>query len=233
MLTHGALARGVRGCGARLSAITWGLLGPTAALWRLAGAIVLSIASGMAVPSSCRAAATTAGAPAQGGAKAAAGGDPHPHARAPAAAPRSVRSLCEMVVGLADDVFPSVLLGLCLSTVVRRRVARNGRRRHRRYRHRLSTRLPACLPACLGACQPHHPAHRGVFGAQALHLAPQLATTYASLQVSGALVGSPALPGWGRSLLTRLAVLAASLCVPHRRHAASSQQPLSPPPPSP
>lgn len=119
------------------AAITWGLLGPSAALWRLAGAIVLSIGSGMAVPSSyCRAAAATTAAPypgqGQGGAKAAAGGDPHPHAhaRAPApAAPRSVRSLCEMVVGLADDVFPSVLLGLCLSTVVRR-VARNGRRHH-------------------------------------------------------------------------------------------------------
>jgi hypothetical protein len=88
------------------------------------------------------------------------------------------------------------------------------------------------MPACLGACQPNRPAHRGVSGAQALHLAPQLATTYASLQVSGALVGSPALPGWGRSLLTRLAVLAASLCVPHRRR-ADAQPAASLPAPAP
>jgi uncharacterized membrane protein YraQ (UPF0718 family) len=129
------------------AAITWGLLGPRAALCRLGGATILSIASGLAVPSALRATAKQAASISTD--SAVKGSNPG----------HTFASAFGVVISTAEDVFPSVLLGLCLSTA-------------------------------------------------ALHFAPQLATTYAAIEVSGALMGPPA---WLRSLLTRLAVLVAAL----------------------
>lgn len=131
------------------AAITWGLLGPTAALCRLAGAVVLSVAASLAVPSHASALATSAAA-----------SNDAPKSGEKKRTTSWLAALASSVVGTAADVFPSVLLGLCLSTV-------------------------------------------------ALHYAPHLATTYASLKACSP---SPALGGPAvNSLLTRLFVLTAAL----------------------
>lgn len=92
------------------AALTWGLLGPAAALWRIAGAGLLAVAAGFAVPASVRAASP---APARrtcvAGALAGAGG---------ALAPLRVALLA--AVQCAADTFPPVLLGLAISAALMR-----------------------------------------------------------------------------------------------------------------
>ena len=77
------------------AAITWGLLGRAAALWRLGGALLLAAAAGLAVGGGDGAAAAPAAAPA-------------------AVAPRRGRlaAAFKAAVGSARDAFPPVLLGL-------------------------------------------------------------------------------------------------------------------------
>ena len=82
------------------AAITWGLLGPSAALCRLAGALVLALAAGFAANSI--GVAPLAGQAAATG-KAVAAGNP-------------LVTLLKAAVGSAADVYPMVLLGLGLST---------------------------------------------------------------------------------------------------------------------
>jgi uncharacterized membrane protein YraQ (UPF0718 family) len=85
------------------AAITWGLLGPQAALYRLAGAVILSVAAGLAVPST----APTNAVPMSAQPGTAAGQPVNP-----------LVTLGYSAVRTAGDIFPSVLCGLCLSTVV-------------------------------------------------------------------------------------------------------------------
>lgn len=88
------------------AAITWGLLGPQAALCRLAGAVILSVAAGLAVPST---AATDASSMST-----------HQPEKSPSVAAEQTNllmTICHSAVRTAGDIFPSVLLGLCLSTV--------------------------------------------------------------------------------------------------------------------
>lgn len=87
------------------AAMTWGLLGPKAALCRLGGAVILSVASGLAVPST----GTVNGPPRSAGTKDAAGD-------ATGGPARKLKTFCHSAISTAGDIFPSVLLGLCLST---------------------------------------------------------------------------------------------------------------------
>ena len=87
------------------AAITWGLLGPEAAMCRLGGAVVLSVAAGYAVPASEDSSAATK----HGGGDGDGGGG----ARGLAAV---LVTLVTSAVSTAQDVFPSVIFGLCLST---------------------------------------------------------------------------------------------------------------------
>lgn len=87
------------------AAITWGLLGPEAAMCRLGGAVVLSVAAGYAVP---------AGGPVSAD-KSAATKATETHAAGGGLA-AVLATLVSSAVNTALDVFPSVLLGLCLST---------------------------------------------------------------------------------------------------------------------
>ena len=88
------------------AAITWGLLGPAAALCRLGGAFLLAVAAGFAVagPAARSSKISTAA-----GAKAAAGAKGGLGARAVGA-----------ILQSAADTFPPVLLGLALSAAVSR-----------------------------------------------------------------------------------------------------------------
>jgi hypothetical protein len=84
------------------AAITWGLLGPMAALCRLGGAVVLAIAAGMAVPQGLTAT--------------------HLHKSKVVEAVASKQSnvfvrLALTMVSTAADIFPMVLAGLTLSTL--------------------------------------------------------------------------------------------------------------------
>jgi uncharacterized membrane protein YraQ (UPF0718 family) len=89
------------------AAVTWGLLGPAAALWRLGGAVFLSLAAGLAVPTAAarpEVIAATAKAPELGKQPGGAG------ARGVLAA------MFNSAVDSATDVFPTMFLGLCLCT---------------------------------------------------------------------------------------------------------------------
>ena len=90
-------------------AVTWGLLGRTAALFRLLGALLLAVAAGLAVPRRARTVDDSRrdGAPA-------ARDEPPPAARLGAVA--TLRKAATTAVGVAGDVFPMVALGLLLST---------------------------------------------------------------------------------------------------------------------
>jgi len=86
------------------AAITWGLLGCEAALCRLVGAVILATAAGLAVSS--RRTATAQTKPGRG-------------TRAEAAARHGALSrVWHAALDSASDVFPSVLLGLLLSTAL-------------------------------------------------------------------------------------------------------------------
>lgn len=87
------------------AAITWGLLGPEAALCRLAGAVILSVAAGLAMPSTTsRAAVPTPAAPTI------------PSDITAVGQTNALMTLIQSAVRTAGDIFPSVLSGLCLST---------------------------------------------------------------------------------------------------------------------
>lgn len=98
------------------AAITWGLLGPQAALFRLGGAVFLSVAAGLAVPAS-HVRKPAPAKPARPAAKARRGRSPSP-APAPVGQPlkKGQTTFWESAVSTAADVFPPVLVGLCLST---------------------------------------------------------------------------------------------------------------------
>lgn len=87
------------------TAITWGLLGPTAALCRLGGAVVLAIAVGFAVPSGGKSAPANGQRPSE------------PASAADAGARGALTSLCCAAVRTTADVLPPMLLGVCLSAV--------------------------------------------------------------------------------------------------------------------
>jgi uncharacterized protein len=84
------------------AAITWGLLGPTAALSRLIGALALAVAAGAAIPSnkSKRAKAMA----------------PKPQSESSTSNP--MIRLATVLVETATDIFPLVLLGLAVSAAV-------------------------------------------------------------------------------------------------------------------
>jgi uncharacterized membrane protein YraQ (UPF0718 family) len=83
------------------AAITWGLLGPAAALCRLGGAVVLAVAAGMAVPQGSTAAYTT---------------DACKDRLTPKQASNLLVRLASSLVSTAAEIFPMVLAGLTLST---------------------------------------------------------------------------------------------------------------------
>jgi len=83
------------------AAITWGLLGPTATVCRLGGAVFLALFAGMATPRSEAPKGSTqcsSGAPDQGG---------------------MLKTFLSAAVNTASEVFPSILVGLALSTLAK------------------------------------------------------------------------------------------------------------------
>ena len=102
-------ARRPQSAGLDSAAITWGLLGRTAALCRLGGAVVLAVAAGLATPQPPPRLA--AGSPKPAAASAAA---PAP----PVAGGGAFGRICVSAVDSAADVFPMVLLGLMTSTAL-------------------------------------------------------------------------------------------------------------------
>jgi hypothetical protein len=92
------------------AAITWGLLGPAAALWRLVGAFVLAVAAGLAAPARVKAA---------GAAWRLGCGDRAPP-RVGGGCSALLRTAFVAAAQSAADTFPPVLLGLLLSAGVTR-----------------------------------------------------------------------------------------------------------------
>ena len=98
------------------AAITWGLLGPQAALWRLGGAVFLALAAGLAAP---RGRSGGGGGGSGCGSGCGAGGA----SSSPAAKAGVVGALLRLwpaAVSTAADVFPPVMVGLALSAAASR-----------------------------------------------------------------------------------------------------------------
>jgi uncharacterized membrane protein YraQ (UPF0718 family) len=85
------------------AAITWGLLGPTAVLCRLGGAIILAIAAGMMCPHPASNSNTK-------------GSSSKAAAAAVLGVPKSQPGLVATVLATATEIFPTVLAGLTMST---------------------------------------------------------------------------------------------------------------------
>lgn len=102
------------------AAITWGLLGPQAALWRLGGAVFLALCAGLAAPRG-RSGGTSGSSGGDGGcgSKCGAGGASLPPA-AKAGVVGALRRLWPAAVSTAADVFPPVMVGLSLSAAAAR-----------------------------------------------------------------------------------------------------------------
>ena len=100
------------------AAITWGLLGPVAALWRLGGAFVLAVVAGVAATAGVSVAAgarESSSAGRVGGGRLVGQG-----AWAGGGLMAFLRALCVAAVQSATDTFPPVLLGLLLSAAATR-----------------------------------------------------------------------------------------------------------------
>ena len=87
------------------AAVTWGLLGPTAALCRIGGAVALAVAAGLAVP--------LGGAPSAGSGTGRTGASKGGTSSSPASV---VAVFFDAAVSTAHDVFPPVLVGVFLSS---------------------------------------------------------------------------------------------------------------------
>ena len=115
-MTIVAFLTATQSAGIDSAAITWGLLGPQAALFRLGGAVFLSVAAGLAVPAlrDVDRAKPNRAKPARPAAKARRGRSPSPAPAQPLK--KGQTTFWESAVSTAGDVFPPVFFGLCLST---------------------------------------------------------------------------------------------------------------------
>ena len=98
------------------AAITWGLLGPAAAMWRLGGAVVLAVAAGLSAPATAKGAGTKDAGSSKRTEDKVAG-------TAQAAASTGVLAVGKRVASSAidtcADVLPMVMVGLIVSTGLR------------------------------------------------------------------------------------------------------------------